>query len=106
VTQRKRRREMLALAQRWQSGTDTQEAFARRHGVSRSALQYWLRQSAAQVTPEAVAFAPVQVTTPPRGGGAGEAVEIVLVSGERVVVPPQASADQVRMVLAALRASC
>lgn len=93
------------MAQRWQASTDTQETFARRHGVSRSALQYWLRQGAAHVATATAAFAPVQVTTPLVVGG-GASVEILLVSGERVVVPPHASVDQVRVVLAALRPSC
>ena len=105
MTQQKRRREMLALAQRWQTSTDSQETFARRHGLSRSALQYWLRQGAARVASEAAAFAPVQVTSPVVVGG-GAAVEILLVSGERVVVPADASADQLRVVLAVLRPSC
>lgn len=97
------RRRMLALVQRWQTGTETQEAFVRRHGLSRSALQYWVRQSTAAAA-RPVAFAPVQLTGVPPGGR--EAIEVVLVSGERVVVPAQASADQLRVVLAVLRPSC
>lgn len=94
---------MLAVAQRWQTSTETQDTFARRHGLSRSALQYWIRRLA--TTPDAApAFAAVQVTGVPSPGEA--AVEVVLVSGERVVVPAHASAEQVRVVLSVLRSSC
>jgi len=39
MTQGKRRQQLLAVARQWQTSTDTQETFARRHGLSRSALQ-------------------------------------------------------------------
>ena len=104
MTQQKRRRQMLALVQRWQASTDTQATFAQRHGLSRSALQYWLRQATAGGTSTLGTFAPVRVTGPSPVDGA--AVEIVLVGGERVVVPPHASADHLRVVLSVLRPSC
>lgn len=108
MTQATHRRQRLALAQRWYTGTETQEQFAQRHGLSRSALQYWVRQMTATpttvATGSAPAFAPVQLTAPPVIADA--AVEVVLVSGERVVVPPHASADQLRVVLSVLRPSC
>lgn len=108
MTRQKRRHQMLALAQRWCAGTETQERFARRHDLSRSALQYWVRQMTATrptgSTTSAPAFAPVQLTA--AAVVADAAVEVVLVSGERVVVPPHASADQLRVVLSVLRPSC
>jgi len=78
--------------------------FARRHGLSRSALQYWIRQTGVVGVAETSDFAPVHVTGP--SVVEAQADEIVLVSGERVVVPPGASSDQVRVVLTALRPSC
>lgn len=104
MTQGKRRQQLLAVARRWQTSTDTQETFARRHGLSRSALQYWIRQTGAAGVAEPRDFAPVHVTGP--SVVEAPAVEIVLASGERVVVPPGASSDQVRVVLTALRPSC
>lgn len=108
MTRQKRRHQMLALAQRWSAGTETQERFAGRHGLSGSALQYWVRQMTATQrtisTTPGPAFAPVQLTA--AGVVADAAVEVVLVSGERVVVPPQASAEHLRVVLSVLRPSC
>lgn len=104
MIQERHRRRMLAVAQRWQASTETQDTFARRHGLSRSALQYWVRRLTAAPADAAQAFTPVQLTEVRSTVEA--AVEVVLVSGERVVVPAQASADQVRVVLSALRSSC
>lgn len=104
MTQERHRRRMLAVAQRWQASTETQDTFARRQGLSRSALQYWVRRLAAGPADAAQGFTPVQVTEVP--STADVAVEVVLVSGERVVVPAQASAEQLRVVLSVLRPSC
>lgn len=104
MTRQKRRQQMGALVARWQAGTESQEAFARRHGLSRSALQYWVRRMAAASTTSPVAFAPVRVMEPVASVEGG--IAIVLAGGERVVVPPHASADQLRVVLSVLRPSC
>ena len=107
MTREKRRQQMEALVARWQAGTDNQETFARRHGLSRSGLQYWVRRMAAtsrRPNPAPVAFAPVQVTT--TFPSADESIAIVLVGGERVVVPPHTSAEHLRVVLSVLRPSC
>lgn len=104
MTRQKRRQQMGALVARWQAGTESQEAFARRHGLSRSALQYWVRRMAAAATAAPLAFAPVRVLEPAAAVEAG--IAIVLVGGERVVVPPHTTADQLRVVLSVLRPSC
>jgi hypothetical protein len=104
MTRQKRRQQMGALVARWHAGTETQEAFARRHGLSRAALQYWVRRMAAASPASPVAFAPVRVLAPAASVEAG--IAIVLVGGERVVVPPHTSADQLRVVLSVLRPSC
>lgn len=104
MTRQKRRQHMGALVARWQAGTATQETFARRHGLSRSALHYWVRRMAAISSAPPVAFAPVQVTEV--AGPAEAGIAIVLVSGERVVVPAHASAAHLRVVLSVLRPSC
>ena len=99
------RRRMAALVAQWRAGTETQRAFAARHGLSRTKLRYWLRHSSPRARPDAaVTFAPVDVV----GGSSGEAgpVEVVLVGGERVVVRAGASVDLLRTVLTALRSPC
>lgn len=98
------RRRMTALVRRWQSSGDTQGVFAQRHGMSRSKFQYWQRQVEPQLGTGAVAFTAVQVhdATEPAAG----VVEVALVTGERLVVRPGASADLLRVVLSALRSAC
>jgi hypothetical protein len=91
---------MTTLVRQWPSSGETQAVFARRHGVSASKLRYWVRRAASERTGP-LAFAPVQVIAPdPDGVGA---IEIVLGTGDRLVVPPSVSPDFLRRVLTALR---
>ena len=94
------RQRMATLARQWPSSGETQAVFAARHGVSATKLRYWLRRAAAQTTGP-VAFAPVQVIAAERDGVG--AIEIVLGTGERVVVPPRVSPEFLRRVLTTLR---
>jgi transposase-like protein len=100
------RRGMTALVRQWEAGGETREAFARRHGLTVSQLDYWKRQvRQAEPSDAAVRFTAVRVRddqpTPAR-----DRVEVVLRTGERIVVRDGASIDLLRTVLAALRASC
>jgi len=85
------RRRMEALASRWPSSGETEAAFAARHGVSRTKLRYWLRRNGGASRPP-VAFAPVQVVASGHDGSEA-AIEIVVGTGERVVVRPGASSE-------------
>ena len=96
------RRRMEALAKRWPLSGETQAAFAARHGVSRTKLRYWLRRTGGTRRQRPVGFAPVQVM-PFRHGEPEGAVEIVVGTGERVVVRPGTSPEALRTVLAVLR---
>jgi hypothetical protein len=96
------RRRMEALVRRWPSSGETQSAFAARHHISRTKLRYWLRRTSGVHRPAAVAFAPVQVAAS-RDIGDEAVVEIVVSTGERVVVRAGASPEVLRMVLAVLR---
>lgn len=99
------RRQMARLVRQWEASGQTQLAFAARHGISRTKLRYWqrrlTRRDEAQAT--AVTFAPVQIVPTVAEPGT---VDLVLATGERVVVRPGASADLVRTVLAAVRTAC
>ena len=97
---------MAALVRAWETSGETREAFARRHGLTRWQLDYWKRQVRQATSDTAtVSFAPVRVLADvPRP--AGDGVEVVLGSGERIVVHAGASVDLLRTVLTALRASC
>jgi hypothetical protein len=69
-------------------------------------FDYWKRRVRQAVPVKApVSFVPVQVVSDAPRPVAG-AIEIVLVSGERLTIPAGVSSDQVRVVLAALRAPC
>lgn len=96
------RRRMEALVRRWPSSGETQAAFAARHGISRTKLRYWLRRTGGAGGSVSVAFAPVQVTAS-RDAGDEVVIEIVVGTGERVVVRSGASPEVLRMVLAVLR---
>src|SRR5579862_5239521 len=94
------RRQMATVVKQWPASGETQAVFAARHGVSAAKLRYWLRRAAAKTT-GSVAFAPVQVIAPVRDGES--AIEIVLGTGERLVVPPSVSPEFLRRVLTAVR---
>ena len=94
------RRRMGTLVRQWPSSGETQAAFAARHGVSATKLRYWVRRAASNATGP-VAFASVQVIEPERDGAG--VLEIVLGTGERVMVPPNVSTEFLRRLLTALR---
>jgi hypothetical protein len=97
---------MLALVREWETSGETRRAFVRRHGVTLSCFDYWRRQVLdGRQEDRAVAFAPVRVVADDTATGAG-VIEVVLASGERVVIREGASGDLVRTVVAALRTSC
>ena len=99
-----RRQQMTALVRRWRQSPDTQAVFAERHGLSRATLQYWVRRADRAPATAPVAFAPVQVLGSP--GEVPGAIDIVLLSGVRVVIRPGASTPLVRTVLSTLRSAC
>ena len=99
------RSRMLALVRRWETSGETRRAFADRHGVTLSCFDYWRRQVLEARPDTPGGFAPVRVIGDDAPLGAG-VIEVVLASGERVVIRAGASADLVRQVVATLRASC
>jgi hypothetical protein len=91
---------MAQLAQQWSESGETQAQFAARHGVSATKLRYWLRRRAPAAR-DSVGFARVQVFAADPDGQVP--IEIVLSTGERVVVTPGVSLAFLRQVLTALR---
>lgn len=109
MAQRTTAARMTRLVARWRASDEPQARFARRHGVPPWTFWYWSRKLEGAARPQRPAscrrFVPVQVlpdSVPQRGG----TIEVVLVSGERLTIPDGASSEQVRAVLAALRAAC
>jgi hypothetical protein len=108
-----RRTQMLDLARRWRDSGRSARAFAQEQGVTPWVLYYWREQLGREDRPIArrrrrasrrVQLAPVHVMTD-ADGRSGE-VEIVLASGDRVRVAASVSADTLRRVVQAVRASC
>ena len=96
------RQRMTELVRQWYAGNEPQLEFARRHGVSRAKLRYWIRRlppDTSVSTP--VRFTPVRVVGDDSVTGV---LEIALPSGARVVVHQGASAGLITQVLTALRA--
>jgi hypothetical protein len=100
------RRQMTALVRQWEAGSEPRQAFARRHGLTVGCFDYWKRRlrDAAPSAPR-VTFAPVQVVSDPAPLPTA-AIELVLISGERLTIPAGVSSAHLRVVLAALRAPC
>lgn len=106
MQQAETRRRMAAVVRAWHQSTDTQVAFAARHGVSRAKLLYWVRRSPPpEARREAVTFAPVRVVGGPADSEAA-AIEVMLTGGARLVVRPGTSPELLQVVLAALRSAC
>lgn len=99
------RRRMLALVRQWETSGETRRAFADRHGVTLSCFDYWRRQVLDGRQDKPVEFAPVRVVADQAPAGAA-VIEVVLASGERMVIREGVSGDLVRQVVSALRGSC
>ena len=97
------RRQMTALAQRWEASGETQAVFAQRHGLTEGKLRYWL-QRAKRPHAKPVTFTPVEVRDAWRLETG--TIEVALATGERLVIAAGASADLVRAVVSALRSTC
>ena len=105
MTRDETRRHMTALVRRWDASGETQVVFARQHGVSHGKLRYWLgRLDQRPDIAAPVAFTPVQVVD--AAGRETGAIELVLTTGDQLIIREGASADLVRAVVSALRAPC
>lgn len=97
---------MRRLVAQWRQSGESQAGFARRHGIPTWTFWYWSRKASAPAVAEPAAaepaFVPIRVTPETEVG----VVEVVFPSGERVRVGADASADLVRRVVAAVRATC
>jgi hypothetical protein len=109
-----RRTQKLDLARRWQESRRSARVFAQEQGVTPWTLYYWREQLVREQRPKAprrrrpsrrVQLAPVHIMSGAEDGSGAE-VEIVLASGDRVRVAASVSADTLRRVVQAVRASC
>ena len=98
---------MTALVRQWRVSGEPQARFARRHGVRPWTLWYWsqkVHRAAPRRATARPAFVPVAVV--PEAVRPPMAIEVVLASGERLVVPDGVGSTRLREVLAAVRAAC
>jgi transposase-like protein len=109
--QEDRRSAMLDLARRWRESGATARAFAQEHGITTWTLYYWRKRVARDERPvrrrrraRRVRLAPVHVVASAEGNGGD--LEVLLVSGDRVRVPADVSADTLRRVVEVLRTAC
>jgi transposase-like protein len=98
---------MTRLVRAWRASGEPQARFARQHGVRPWTLWYWSQKvgrAAPRRTTAQPAFVPVAIV--PEPAGPPIAIEVVLVSGERLVVPAGVDGPRLREVLTAVRAAC
>ena len=108
-----RRERMRAVVERWRRSGESAAAFCRRSGIKAQTFAYWKRVLGARggMARKRRARRPVPGFVPVRLVGAGadlapSGVEVVLGSGERVVVGETVSRELLRDVLQALRERC
>jgi transposase-like protein len=96
------RARMEQLIERWRASGQSLSAFSRKHGISRDKLEYWTRRLAAgDGADQAVELATVRLIDPiPTEDGR---LEIVLETGDRVLVPRDTPVERVREVVGVLR---
>ncbi len=102
------RGEMLALVREWETSGETRRVFVERHGVSLARFDYWRQQlrRERQGEPGQAAFAPVRVVADAGAATASGVVEIVLTTGDRVVIREGATGALLRTVMSVLRPPC
>ena len=96
-----REAEARVVVEAWRTSGESLAGFARRHGLGAPRIAWWARRVDGR-PPAPVRFHPVRLATPDGGGGA--AIEIHLVGGHRVRVPPGFPAADLQRVLAVLDA--
>lgn len=101
---RETREEMTRVVERFRASGRTRREFARAAGITLSKLDYWTRRVPrrnGRGAARAARFLPVQQRV---DGAAGALdLEIVLASGERLLVGERVSGERLREVVAALR---
>jgi hypothetical protein len=99
------RERMSRLIEGWKSSGQSATLFAAEHGVTRAKFEYWKGRLKGpgenRKALSAPSFVPVQVI----GTGAGP-LEVVLSSGDRLLIHDGCSVEILREVLRALRGGC
>jgi hypothetical protein len=100
------RAEMLALVREWETSGETRPVFAERHGVSLPRFDYWRQQLRRErQRARGDAFAPVRVVADVAAPVTG-AVDLVLSTGDRLIVREGTTPELLRTVVELLRAPC
>ena len=93
--------EARVVVEAWRASGESLAGFARRHGLGAPRIAWWARRVDGG-PPAPVRFHPVRLAN--LDGGSGAAIEIHLVGGHRVRVPPGFPAADLQRVLAVLDA--
>ena len=96
------RARMQRLLAQWRASGQSLSGFAREQGITRDKLEYWKRRLDPDSETKAE-LVPVRVVA---AEDAGAAIEVVLTSGDRMLVHEGSSAGLLREVVGALRPGC
>lgn len=88
-------RRMTALVRQWETSGERKAAFVQQHDASLGTFEYWKRRvrETAATKVDAVGFAPVRIVST-TDALEPQPIIVVLATGERLIVPPGAAADQ------------
>lgn len=92
------------IVEAWRSSGKTLSDFADRHGVDPKRITRWATRLG-RAKPEAVQFHPVRLAGVEAESGSGSAIEIRLISGQRVRLAHGFETEDLRRVLAVLEAA-
>ena|ERR1700687_3514049 len=98
---------MAVLIDQWRAEGSTARAFAREHGVSKSTLFRWRRRLAANGSArpaKAGTLVPVHVVSAPEPGAS--AIEVTLLTGDRIRIGNGVTPETLRCVVQVLRTAC
>jgi hypothetical protein len=105
---------MFDLVRRWRESGTAARAFAQEHGVTAWTLYYWREQLVKEERParrpprrsrrrsKKMTLVPVRILPE----AAGDVVEFILTSGDRVRMPGDVGLETLRRVVQALRTPC
>lgn len=102
------RSRMAHLIKRWRASGRTASSFAGEHGITRAKFEYWKtrmgvpRRGRGRKAPSG--FVPIRVVE--HANAEGAVCEVILASGDRLVIRAGAAVELARGLLDALREGC
>ena len=97
---------MARVVAQWRDSNESQASFARRHHIPTWTFWYWCRKLPREVANAAPTGAPAFVPVDVAAASSALVMEVVMRSGERLQIGPDASPALVQAVLMTLRSTC